>query len=250
MIRNSIIRIWSVVIVVTIAAGTVACTGGEDGSGGGDVAVTIPRVDATPFEYPDYTDTQLSTVPSGIGVAYTTFSDDPANPHFAHREKPLTSEYTQTQLAQLERAFRVAWLYYHTELGIDLGSPQQADSVTGVQADGLVHKWNWNWLVQNLVGGDNAKGDPWDDEFTVSALLITSLDVPDPDDPDSWTPPQVFVVTDEVLLDYDRGPTETGIPLENLNNTRTDRQIFEKGLFDIIAIGERAVWKVWESDSE
>lgn len=248
MIHNKrISHVGALFAVVVIGIVFVGCTGaGEEPTEDSDFAITTPQVEANAFTYPAYSIADLAAVPAEIGTAYTTFSDDPASPHFAHREKPLTSEYTAAQLAQLKRAFQVAWHYYSAEIGIDLGEAMGPDALTGVQADGLVHKWNQNWLVQNLVDGDNALGDPWD--MGLSALLITRLTLPDPSDPDSWEPPPVYVITNEVLLDYDRGPNETGTPLENLGNTRAGRQIFEKGLYDVNTPNERAIWKIWETE--
>lgn len=229
--------------------GTDGTDGGDGTNGDGDSIEKVARIEPADFTYPDYSSGDLADVPENIGVAYTTYSDDPESPHFKHREKPLSSQYTSAQLDELEHAFKTAWHYYNSEFGDSPGTPQPAGD-DGVQADGLVHIWSFNWLVQNLVGGDSGLGDPWDDGVTNTAMLACPLVTPDPENPETdGFPPQIFVVTGEVLLDWDRGVNETGAPLENIGNTQANIQIFENGLYEVTTEGERAVWKLWKDES-
>ncbi|MFP4550457.1 MAG: hypothetical protein ACLFNT_06605 [Spirochaetales bacterium] len=238
------------ILFVALSGCAFSGAGGLDGSDGGNGSGSdnsneeefdeVTKRDPAPFDYPDYSDSELASIPSDyqIGELYLTVAMDPADPNFAHREKPIQG-FGSADQAAISRKFQVAWYYYKEQLGIDLGRAMPAGP-DGVQADGLVHLWTFDVWVQNLVPSadtpaDYRMGDPWDDGVELSALLVSdnTLDAP------------VYVVTQEMLLDWDKGPPITGHPLENPGNTEDGIQIFAQGLYEVIQPAARAQWKVW-----
>jgi hypothetical protein len=223
-------------------AGDADGTGRGDGSGSDDEEEfeEVAKRDPAPFTYPEYSDAELTAVPGDyqIGELYLTISQDPADPNFPHREKPIQGFASDDQAA-ISRKFQVAWYYYKEELGIDLGRAMPAGP-DGVQADGLVHVWGFDVWVQNLVPSENTPadyqmGDPWDDGIELSAILVSDNTLDSP----------VYVVTQEMLLDWDKGPPITGHPLENPGNSEPGVQIFAQGLYEVIQPEARAQWKKW-----